>query len=218
MRRYKRNPHNLFYFWIVANAVTAHCFFFSIREATSVAMADVPPASADVSPEAQKLMTACEGAMAITNCVDTGSEAHDSANATFEEAASQLEELGYSHEVISDGVLFSREPVVEEYDPSARIAAAAFLGLGGSVELGSLDQVMDVSAYRGFNRCPVLVCSKSKEKGKKNIYFKPCSNPSKFHSMGQHFCGVHKFALTKHPKALEEGRVFVRVQNGRGRL
>ena len=43
-----------------------------------------------------------------------------------------------------------------DYDPSARIAAATFLELDGPVELGSLDQVMDVSAYRGFNRCPVL--------------------------------------------------------------
>jgi hypothetical protein len=45
------------------------------------------------------------------------------------------------------------------------------LGLGGSVELGSLDQVMDVSAYKCFNRCPALVRSKSKEKGKKNTCF-----------------------------------------------
>jgi hypothetical protein len=64
-------------------------------------------------------------------------------------------------------------------------------------ELGSLDQVMDVSAYRGFNRCPVLVCSKSKEKGKKSTYYKLCSNPSKFCSFGQHFCGVPKFTLTR---------------------
>jgi hypothetical protein len=146
-------------------------------------MADVPPALTDVSPEAKELMTACEGTVAIINCANTGSEAHDLANATSEEAASQLEELGYSHEISPDGVLFSREPVVEEYDPSARIAAAAFLGLEGPVELESLDQVMEVSAYRGFNRCPVLVCSKSKEKGKKNIYFKICSNPSKFYSL-----------------------------------
>ena len=40
--------------------------------------------------------------MAIINCVDTESEAHDWANAAFEEAASQqLEELGYSHEIIA---------------------------------------------------------------------------------------------------------------------
>jgi hypothetical protein len=36
----------------VVNAVVAHCFF-SIREAASVAMADVPPALTGVSPEAQ---------------------------------------------------------------------------------------------------------------------------------------------------------------------
>jgi hypothetical protein len=131
-------------------------------------MADVPPVLTDALPEAKVLMTACEGAMTTTSCANTESEAHDSANATFEEAASQLEELGYSYEMSSDGILFSREPVVVGYDSSARIAAAAFLGLDGSVELGSLDQVMDVSAYRGFNRCPVLVCSKSKYKGEKN--------------------------------------------------
>jgi hypothetical protein len=56
----RRNPRNLFYFWIAVNAVIAHCFFF-IREATSVAMADVPPALTDVAPEAQELMTACVG-------------------------------------------------------------------------------------------------------------------------------------------------------------
>jgi hypothetical protein len=46
--------------------------------------------------------------MTTTSCVSTGSEAHDSANATFEEAASQLEDLGYLHEITSDGVAFSR--------------------------------------------------------------------------------------------------------------
>jgi hypothetical protein len=75
--------------------MTAQCFF-SIREATSVAMADVTPALTGVSPEAQELMTTCEGAMTAISCVDTGSEAHDLANTTFEEAASQLKEQGYS--------------------------------------------------------------------------------------------------------------------------
>jgi hypothetical protein len=65
------------------------------------------------------------------------------------------------------------------------------LGLEGSVELGSLDQVMDVSTYRGFNRCPALVCSKSKEGGKNNICFELCSNPpSKFYSMGGSTCSA----------------------------
>jgi hypothetical protein len=51
----------------------------------------------------------------------------DTANAAFDVAASQLEELGYLHEITSDGVVFSRaEPAgVEEYDPEARTAAAA---------------------------------------------------------------------------------------------
>ena len=78
------------------------------------------------------------------------------------------------HEITSDGVVFSRAlklPAVEAHDPDARIAAAAFLGLSGTAELGSLDQVLDVAAYKGFHRCPVLVCSKSKEKGTKNICY-----------------------------------------------
>jgi hypothetical protein len=75
-------------------------------------MADITPAETDVSPEAQKLMTACEGAMTATSCVNTESEAHDPANATSDEAASQLEELGYLHEITPDGVAFSRETAV----------------------------------------------------------------------------------------------------------
>jgi hypothetical protein len=91
MRRYKRRPHNLFYFWVVANAVIDHCLF-SIREATSAAMiADDTPAVTGASPEVQKLMTACGGAMYITSCVSTESTAHEhSANAVFDEAALRL--------------------------------------------------------------------------------------------------------------------------------
>ena len=49
--QYKRNPHNLFYFWIAANAVIlAHCFF-SIREVASATMADVTPGVTDVPPD-----------------------------------------------------------------------------------------------------------------------------------------------------------------------
>jgi hypothetical protein len=148
--------------------------------------------------------------MTTTSCVNTESEAHDTANTAFDEAASQLEELGYLHEIISDGVVFSRAgTAVEDYDPEARIAAAAFLGLSGTAELGSLDQVLDVAAYKGFHRCPVLVCSKSKEEGAKDICYRLCANPSKFHSNGRHFCGVHKQVYLKEsPSALEEGRVF----------
>jgi hypothetical protein len=49
--------------------------------------------------------------------------------------------------------------------PDTKIAAAPFLGLGGSVDLGSLDQVVGVAAYKGCNRCPVLVCPNVKVDG-----------------------------------------------------
>jgi hypothetical protein len=120
-----------------------------------------------------------------------------------------LEELGFEYEITSDGVFFSRsDTVVEEYDPETRIAAAAFLGLSGAVELGSLDQVVGAAAYKGFHRCPVLVCPRSKVKGAKSTYYKLCANPSKFHVNGRHFCGVHKFTFRNHPSALKEGRIF----------
>jgi hypothetical protein len=66
----------MFCFWIAVNAMAAHCFF-SIREVTSVAMADVTPDCFNwrLATEAQELMTTCEGAMAAISCVDTGSEA-----------------------------------------------------------------------------------------------------------------------------------------------
>jgi hypothetical protein len=65
-------------------------------------------AMTDVSDMAQKLMRTCEGAMAIINCVNTESDDHDTATAAFDEAASNLEELGFVHEVTLDGVAFSR--------------------------------------------------------------------------------------------------------------
>jgi hypothetical protein len=68
--------------------------------------------------------------------------------------------------------------------------------------------VVDIAAYKGFHRCPVLVCPKSKVKGAKSTYYKLCANPSKFHANGRHFCGVHKFAFRNHPGAPKEGRVF----------
>jgi hypothetical protein len=89
MRRYGREPHNLFYFWIVAKAVGSHCFF-SIREVASAAMiAGDTQAMTDVSEMAQKLMSACEGAMTAISCANTESDEHDTANAAFDEAASK---------------------------------------------------------------------------------------------------------------------------------
>jgi hypothetical protein len=164
----------------------------------------------DVSEMAQQLMSICEDAMAITNCVSTEGDGHDTATAAFDEAASSLEELGFVHEVTLDGVVFSRsEPDVGKYDPGTEIGAARhFLGLSGTAELGSLDQVIDVAAYKGFNRCPVLVCPNVQVDGVKSTHYKFCANPSKFHSNGRHFCGVHKFTSRNHPGALKDGRIF----------
>jgi hypothetical protein len=128
-------------------------------------------AMTDVSEMAQKLMSTCESAMAIICCADTESDEHDAANATFDEAASQLEELGFVHEITPGGVAFSRsEPDAGECDPDTKIAAAPFFGPGGAVDLGSLDRVVDVAAYKGFNRCPVLVCPNAKVDGGGNHF------------------------------------------------
>jgi hypothetical protein len=87
------------------------------------------------------------------------------------------------YEVTLDGVAFSRsEPNTGEYGPTTKIGASPFLGLSGAVELGSLDQEIDVAEYKGFNRCPVLVCPNAQVNGVKSTYYKFCANPSKFHS------------------------------------
>jgi hypothetical protein len=88
-------------------------------------------------------------------------------------------------------------------DPATRTGAAPFLGLTGAVEPGSLDQVIDVAAYKGLHRCPVLVCPRSKVKGAKSTHYKFGANPSKFHVNGRHFCGVHKFTFRIYPDALK---------------
>jgi hypothetical protein len=108
----------------------------------------------DVSEMAQKLMKSFEDALAILDCADTENAAYDKASAAFEEASSQLEELGFEYETISEGVSFSRSGTVAgEYDPATRIGAVPFLGLSGTVEVGSLDQVIDVSDFKSLNRC-----------------------------------------------------------------
>ena len=81
MRRYKRKPRNLFYFWIVVKAVRSHCFFsIREREVTSVPIitGDMQ-AMTGVSEMAREIMSACESAMAIMNCDDTESGGHDAA-------------------------------------------------------------------------------------------------------------------------------------------
>ena len=117
--------------------------------------------------------------------------------------------MGFEYEITSDGVSFSRsDTAVEEYDPATRIGAAPFLELTGTAEVGSLDQVIDVSDFKSLNRCLVLVCPKSKVKGAKSTYYKFCANPSKFQVNARHFCGVHKLTFQNHPDALKEGRIF----------
>jgi hypothetical protein len=136
-------------------------------------------AMTDVSEMAQKLMNSFEDAMAIMDHADTESAAYDQASAAFEEAPSQLEELGFEYEITSEGVSFSRSgTAVEEHDPATRIGAVPFLGLSGTSEVGSLDQVIDVSDFKSLNRFLVLlVCPKSKVKGAKSTYYKFCANP-----------------------------------------
>ena len=136
----------------------------------------------EVSETAQGLMNSFEDAMAIMDCAaGTESAAYDRASAAFEGASSRLEELGFDYEITSEGVSFSRSgTAVGEYDPATRTGAAPFLELTGTAEVGSLDQVIVVSDYKGLHRCPVLVCPKSKVKGAKSTYYKFCPNPSKF--------------------------------------
>jgi hypothetical protein len=115
-------------------------------------------AMTDVSEMAQKLISACEEAMAIISCANTEGDAHVTATAAFDEAASSLGELGLVYEVTRDGVAFSRSvPDVGKYDPAIKIGAPPFLGLNGTVELGSLDRVIDVAEFKALNRCPRLV-------------------------------------------------------------
>jgi hypothetical protein len=126
----------------------------------------------EVSETAQELMNSFDDALTTMDCADTESGAHDRASAAFEEAPSQLEELGFEYEITPDGVFFSRPgTAVEEHDPATRIGAAPFLELTGTAELGSLDQVIDVSDFKSPNRFLVLVCPKSKVKGAKRTYY-----------------------------------------------
>jgi hypothetical protein len=148
-------------------------------------------AMTDVSEMAQKLISACEDAMAVIICANTESDAHDTATAAFDEAASSLGELGFVYEVTRDGVAFSRSvPDVGKYGPAIKIGASPFLGLNGTVELGgSLDRVIDVAEFEALSRCPVIVCPNIVVSGVKSTVYKFCANPSKFTCSGHHLEG-----------------------------
>jgi hypothetical protein len=119
-------------------------------------------------------MNSFEDALTVLDCADTESAAYDKASAAFEAASSQFEELGFEYEMTSEGVSFSRSgTVVEEYDPATRTGAVPFLGLSGTGEVGSLDQVIDVSDFKSLNRCMALVCPKSKVTGAKSLFSLP---------------------------------------------
>ena len=70
----------MFYFWIAVKAVSSHCFF-SIRGVASATMiAGDMQAMTGVSEMARKLMSACEDAMAIINCLPPSERFDDEAS------------------------------------------------------------------------------------------------------------------------------------------
>jgi hypothetical protein len=74
----------------------------------------------------------------------------------------ELAELGVHVNNEGEFPVFSLGVKETAYDPSALVAGAPFLRLPSAVELSTLTTVVDLSKYRTFNRCNLLVLHRAK--------------------------------------------------------
>jgi hypothetical protein len=105
----------------------------------------------------------------------------------------ELAELGVHVHNKGEHPVFSLGVKETAYDPSVPVSGAPFLKLPKDVALSALTTVVDLSSYRTFGRCNLLVLHQAKGTSKEtpSMLHKLCGRVSTHHSGGQHFCGVH---------------------------
>ena len=95
------------------------------------------------------------------------------------------------------------------YGSSVLVSGANFLKLPKDVELSTLTTAVDLSSYRTFGRCNLLVLHQAKGGSKEtpSVLHRLCGRVSTYHSSGQHFCGVHKHRQSLRTHA-DGGKIF----------
>ena len=75
------------------------------------------------------------------------------------------------------------------------------------MELPTLTTVVDLSKYRTFNRCNLLVLRRAKGASVETPYLlhELCGKVAAYHSGGQNFCGVHQQSMSTHAG---DGKIF----------
>ena len=109
----------------------------------------------------------------------------------------ELAELGVHVNNEGEFPLFSLGVKETAYDPSALVAGATFLKLPKAVALSTLTTAVDLSSYRTFRRCNLLVLHQAKGGSEEtpSMLHKLCGRMGTHHTGGQNFCGVHSQAL-----------------------
>jgi hypothetical protein len=112
----------------------------------------------------------------------------------------ELAELGVHANNEGEYPVFSLGVIETAYNPSALVAGAPFLRLPSTVELSTLTTAVDLSKYRTFNRCNLLVLHRAKGGSDETPYLlhKLCGKVAADHSGGQNFCSVHKQSMRTH--------------------
>ena len=149
---------------------------------------------------AQKLVDVCKETWAVIQ--DEASEVpdHDEAVDRFEAAMAELAEMEVHVNNEGEHPVFSLGVKETAYDSSVPVSGAKFLKLPKDVALSTLTTAVDLSSYRTFGRCNLLVLHQAKGGSEEtpSMLHKLCGRMGTHHTGGQHFCGVHKQSMRTH--------------------
>jgi hypothetical protein len=119
----------------------------------------------------------------------------------------ELAELGVHIDNEGELPVFTLGVKETAYDSSALVAGAKFLNLPKTVALSALTTVVDLSTYRTFKRCNLLVLHRAKgaSDDTPSRLHKLCGKVGTHHTSGQNFCSVHKHSMRAHA---DDGKIF----------
>jgi hypothetical protein len=171
-------------------------------------MSDFPEGIA--APEgAQKLVGVCKETWAVIQDESSEVPEHDEAVESFEDAMDELAELGVHIDNEGELPVFTLGVKETACDPPAPVAGAKFLNLPKTVALSTLTTAVDLSTYRTFKRCNLLVLYRAKGASVEapSRLHKLCGKVGTHHTSGQHFCSAHNKRHSMRAHA-DGGKIF----------
>ena len=161
---------------------------------------------------AQRLVDICKGTGAVINGDGSSVSKNNKAFDSFNAAMDDLNDMGVHVNNTGDFPVFTLGTVETAYGPSALVAGAPFLKLTSEVEMSTMTTLVDLSKYRTFKRCYVLVKHQAKGSSEEtpSLLHKLCGKVAAFHTGGQNFCSVHKQSMRAHTG---DGMIFLNTSD-----